>query len=243
MKITGSGPAISSARVGATRSTATRARTSATDSTNGLRDPAIAGIPPAELTPRVREAFERLMDEVDMLRRALDTARTKIDELEKIAETDELTGVANRRGLVRELARAASYVERHHVPAALLFLDVDNLKTINDQHGHNVGDTALIHVAETLKTQVRMTDSVGRLGGDEFGVVLMHANHDQARAKGEQLAKAITARPAKHGSTMIPVSAAVGVCMLAAGEPPQDALARADAAMYARKRAGRSMQR
>lgn len=243
MKITGSSPTITTARVGSARNTAARTRTSAGDSTSRLRDPAIAGIPPAELTPRVREAFERLMDEVDTLRRALDTARTKIEELETLAETDELTGVANRRGLVRELARAASYVERHHVPAALLFLDVDNLKTINDQQGHNAGDAALIHVAETLKSQVRLSDSVGRLGGDEFGVVLMHANQDQARAKGEQLAKAITARPARHGTETIPVSAAIGVCMLTAGEPPQDTLARADAAMYARKRAGRSPQR
>lgn len=195
-----------------------------------------ASFPMIDVAPRVRQRLRSLSEEVAKLRQALDAAQARVAELEKIADTDVLLPVANRRGFHRHLARAVGFRDRHGIPSALLFVDLNGLKIINDVHGHAAGDAALRHVAETLVANVRASDAVGRLGGDEFGVLLFHADWQRAQAKAEQLSVAIQARPITVDGTTLSVSAAIGVYLLESGETLDVLLARANEAMYARKR-------
>ena len=131
----------------------------------------IQGIPQSELTPRVRMALDVLMAEVQELRGALSQAKKRIGYLENLADQDTLAPVLNRRAFVRELARMISFAERYETPGSVLYFDIDGMKAINDRHGHGAGDLVVRHAAETLLDRLRGSDLVGRLGGDEFGVI------------------------------------------------------------------------
>ncbi len=193
------------------------------------------GVPEGELTPKVREALLGLMDEVDSLRRELQAARGKISELEELADKDPLMPVANRRAFVREMSRMMSYTERYGVPSSLVFFDVNGLKQINDTMGHAAGDKALLSVATTLGENVRDTDVVGRIGGDEFGVILAQADEDVAREKAQQLVDAIRAKPVDIDGIIMHVDVAHGVFPFGRGDDASTALAEADRRMYRRK--------
>jgi len=200
----------------------------------------VMGIPEPELTPKVREAIMNLMAEVHSLRQQLERTTTRLADLEKLADEDSLVPMPNRRAFVRELSRLQSFTQRYKVPASLIFFDVNGFKSINDTYGHAAGDAALLTVAQTLVDNLRESDVVGRLGGDEFGVILVQADDKVSREKAEQLATAITARPVHWESKSIPLSVAYGVYPLGGGEDPGEALAAADKAMYAHKQANRA---
>lgn len=207
------------------------------------RTPAVAAIVPAELPPHVRDAFQALLAETDELRRTLALARRRIEELETLVESDELTPAQNRRGLLRDLSRTLAEVDRHGMSAALLFLDVDRLKQLNDAHGHIAGDAALIHIAETLRANLRESDTFARLGGDEFAIILRHVDAAQAHSKTAQIMAAVAANPVRLRDLTIGVSVSAGCQILAPGQTAEAALTLADQAMYARKgnsSAGRS---
>ncbi len=121
------------------------------------------------------------MAEVEQLRGELAEARARIGFLEKLVDEDPLMPVVNRRAFVRELTRMLAFAQRYAVPASILYFDVNNMKQINDVHGHAAGDAALVAMAQVLIENVRTTDVVGRLGGDEMGVLLVQA--DQALAE------------------------------------------------------------
>ena len=152
---------------------------------------------------------------------------------EHLADQDSLTPLANRRAFFRAVERAVAQCARHATPSALLFVDVDGMKHINDEHGHAAGDAALIHIAWLLREKVRAGDTVARLGGDEFGVLLEHTNADAAAEKAAGLRAAIGARPLDDG---IPLSVAIGVTAIGPTDTPEAALARADQGMYRVKR-------
>lgn len=198
---------------------------------------AMMGIPAHEVTEKVREALVTLLTEVETLRRELDRKEERIQELEKLADTDTLSPVTNRRAFVRELARAISYSDRYDVPSSILFFDVNGLKQINDTFGHRAGDAALMHVADALQKNVRTSDVVGRLGGDEYAVILTHADEAQAGIKAEALTNAITGTPLVFDGHTIKVSASVGVYTFRPGESANDVLDKADRAMYRQKAA------
>ena len=196
----------------------------------------IQGIPQAELTPRVRAALEALMAEVQDLRNALTQAQKRIAFLEDLADRDPLAPVLNRRAFVRELARMISFAERYGAPGSVLYFDIDGMKAINDRHGHGAGDLVVKHAAETLLGRLRGSDLVGRLGGDEFGVILTQAGKDAALAKARSLAQAIEAAPVTWHGAALDIRVSYGVYTFAGGERVEDALERADQAMYAHKR-------
>ena len=235
MKVTGSRSSQRSAsisdRVSASRFEQAPSLRSVNDITS------VAGIPESELTPRVREALFSLMEEVGQLREQLADMRVQMESLKTLADADPLLGVLNRRAFVRELDRAVAMVKRYHVPASLVFIDLDNMKSINDRFGHSAGDAALAHVARVLSENIRQTDRLGRLGGDEFGLILTQTEADAARHKAEMLAKAIAAHPlslsAENDEMRITVTC--GVAPLVERLSPQDALSAADADMYERK--------
>ncbi len=235
MKITDSKP-IGGVRGVATAATA-KVRAGQTAALNGPGDSAsIMGIPEAEFTPKVRDAIMNLMQEVDRFRQELERAKNRIDHLEKLAENDALTPVLNRRGFIREMTRVKSFVDRYNTPAALVFFDLNNFKPVNDMFGHAAGDEVLQRVAAVLVDNTRDSDVVGRLGGDEFGVILAQADDRQAREKAAQLARAVAARPLEWEGKQIKIEVAYGVYNFKPGENATEALAAADREMYAHKK-------
>ncbi len=200
----------------------------------------VLGIPEDEFTPRVRDAIIGLMSEVDSLRHELGQTRARLDEAEKTADQDVMLPLLNRRAFVRELTRHISFAGRYNTPASLIYFDLNHLKKTNDTLGHAAGDAVLAHFADVLQAHVRDSDCVGRLGGDEFGVLLSHANQQQAQMKADALAKALEAAPTQWDGHAIPVSFAYGAFELNSGDNPDLAMARADQAMYEQKRASRN---
>lgn len=195
----------------------------------------IAGVPEAELTPKVREALVALMTEVQSLRSELSEQRQKMEELERLAYSDPLLDIYNRRAFVRELDRALAMIERYDMKTSLVFVDLNDLKKINDKMGHGAGDAALSHVAQVLSANVRQTDAVGRLGGDEFGVLLAQADKQTAELKAAQLTKAVSASPVPWKDTRFTAHISCGVVEIAKGLSVDEAMERADDAMYAVK--------
>jgi len=183
---------------------------------------------------------DELSAEVERLRAELAVAQRRIIELEQAADIDVLLEVINRRGFERVLRRSAAYVRRYGTPAALVYLDLDYFKPLNDRYGHAVGDQMLQAVAKTLQRAVRESDVVARLGGDEFGVLLWNLSEIQAAAKARTLEAAVAATVVMHGDAPLSVGVSAGFAMLGPGDEPRDVISRADMAMYARKRAGRA---
>lgn len=196
---------------------------------------AIKGIPEAEFTPKVRDAIVMLMHEVAQLRDELQKYKQRAADLERLADMDALVEIPNRRAFVRELARTMSYSERYGSSASLLYFDLNGFKEINDTYGHAAGDAALRYVAKLLTQNVRESDVVGRLGGDEFGVILAQADEKQARVKAESLAATIGAKRVSWSGKRLIIKLAYGVYALKPGEDPGSALAAADRAMYSHK--------
>lgn len=200
----------------------------------------IAGVPLDELTPRVRALLIQQIDENDLLAAALADMRARVDELERLVDSDTLTPLPNRRRFLRELDRVLQHSKRYRTPAFVMFVDLDGLKAINDRHGHFTGDAALIHVAEILAKNLRTTDVVARIGGDEFGLLLEHLDEAAAREKAMRLAAAVASAPLEAGGPAIALSISVGLTEVKAEDNCDAVLARADAAMYAVKGQARS---
>lgn len=184
--------------------------------------------------------LERLRAEREAMQRELEEARARIAQLERLADEDSLAPIANRRAFVRELSRMIAFTRRYGPPSSVIYFDVNGMKRINDTHGHPAGDAALRHVAEILSKNVRESDIVGRLGGDEFGVILTQTNQEQANAKAAALGRTIAAAPLRWGRFEIAISAAYGVYSFTGSDDAQVAIEAADKAMYEQKRIGSS---
>src|SRR5712671_488728 len=197
----------------------------------------IVELSPESLNPEQRTALARLVAERDRLRDELAKARGRIASLERLADEDSLTPVANRRAFFRQLTRTIAFTHRYGVPASVVYFDINNMKQINDAHGHPAGDAALRHIATVLRDNIRSSDIVGRLGGDEFGVILAQTDEQQANSKAAALAAAIAATPLRWEDVTIAVSAAYGVHAFSPSDDPQHAIEAADRAMYQQKRA------
>jgi diguanylate cyclase (GGDEF)-like protein len=177
--------------------------------------------------------------EVERLQAELAAARAKITELEAKADIDPLLDMINRRGFERELRRSLAYVRRYGTKAALIYIDLDRFKPVNDRYGHAVGDSMLKAVAARLQQVVRRSDVVARLGGDEFAVLMWNVTEAQAAAKAASLEAAIAKTTIVHGGGPLSVGASSGLTMLLPADAPAEVIARADLAMYARKRTRR----
>jgi len=187
---------------------------------------------------RVRSIAVRLSAEVDWLQAELAAARARVAQLEARADVDPLLDILNRRGFERELHRSLAYVRRYGTSAALIYLDLDNFKPVNDRYGHAAGDRVLQEVARILRQMVRESDVVARLGGDEFAVLLWNISEPQATAKARELESAIAATVVMQGKVPLSLGASAGLALLEPGDTPANVLLRADLAMYARKRTG-----
>ena len=157
-------------------------------------------------------------------------------QLERLAIQDPLTNALNARAFSHELAQELSRNRRYGRPLALIYLDLDDFKSVNDTHGHATGDAVLRLVADAMRSAVRQADVVGRLGGDEFAVLMPETDGDVAHAAATRLATGI--RTVFRGTPS--VTASIGVVAVSGTEAGTDELLRkADQAMYAAKRAGK----
>jgi diguanylate cyclase (GGDEF)-like protein len=169
------------------------------------------------------------------LRTQLAQARTRIGELEASADTDFLLDIPNRRGFERELHRAIAYIKRYHATGALIVLDVDRLKPINDVFGHAAGDQVLQAIVAVLLRHVRSSDVVGRLGGDEFALLMWNLSETDAHAKAASLEQTIDQLSFVFRGRTVTAGASAGVAVLGAHAEAGRALEEADSAMYVRK--------
>jgi diguanylate cyclase (GGDEF)-like protein len=169
------------------------------------------------------------------LRAQLARAQARIDELQASADTDFLLEIPNRRGFERELNRSIAYIKRYRASGALIVLDVDRLKPINDAFGHAAGDRVLKAVVGALLDQVRSSDVIGRLGGDEFALLLWNLSETDARAKAALLEQTIDELSFVFRGHTVTAGVSAGVAILGPDAEAGRALEEADRAMYLRK--------
>jgi diguanylate cyclase (GGDEF)-like protein len=198
---------------------------------------AFLGLTEADMTPAVQAALLTLLAEVDDLRAEVSRLKGRLSEMEGLADQDVLTPVLNRRAFVRELRRVATFAQRYGSKASLVYFDLDGFKAVNDRFGHAAGDAALQTVAQRLLENVRDSDVVGRMGGDEFAVALVQADLATAQAKAASLAQVIESSPVMLGEWSTPLHISYGVREIGADDDPEAVLAEADAVMFVNKRA------
>lgn len=180
--------------------------------------------------------LERLKAQIVHLTQEVESLTLRAERAEALAAHDVLTPALNRRGFMDQVTRTMGYGRRHQVPAVLIYLDMDGFKAINDQLGHAAGDAALIRVAEILLANVRGSDAVGRLGGDEFGLVLLNADLDQGEAKAARMMARLSGEGFEFAGMGAQLRASYGVRLLEDQKDAEQWLAEADAAMWQRKR-------
>jgi two-component system, sensor histidine kinase LadS len=157
-------------------------------------------------------------------------------ELMHQAVIDPLSNMYNRRGVENFLLREIEQAKRSKAPLALLIIDANRFKSVNDQYGHAVGDQAIIYIANTIKSNVRSGDLAGRLGGDEFVLVLTHTNYETASSIAERITTTIDENPMIYEGKSIQLSICIGVGMLDLENPNYDDLyIQADNALYQEK--------
>jgi len=162
------------------------------------------------------------------------------EELERQAGVDSLTGINNRRTVTDMATRAIAAAHRHGQALAVLLIDADHFKRINDAHGHEVGDEALQLISATVQCELRTEDLFGRLGGEEFVVVLPAADESAARRNAERLRANIEKAELRAGHRTIELCVSIGIAVIRAGDDFAALLRRADQAMYEAKRSGRN---
>ncbi len=166
-------------------------------------------------------AEQRMTDQMD-----------RISYLEHLSTTDELTGISNRRGLRNFLGNALAAAARHNEKGVLGFLDLDGFKKINDTHGHLAGDSILRHVAKVISEEIRTTDHVARVSGDEFAIVMTRCTQHEGIERLSQIQKTLDNSKVKFGRKTIPVKCSVGIHPFEAATDPTELIDLADKAMY-----------
>ena len=178
------------------------------------------------------------------VRRALERERLARRELQHFAMTDALTALPNRRSFMKELDRAIERAQaKPDRTLSLAIFDIDHFKRINDRFGHPAGDAVIKDVGKRAKQALRKRDLVGRIGGEEFGVILPNANLAAATAICERLRQAIAGNPVVREDAIIAFTASIGIAEFQAGDEADHLLTRADVALYDAKTGGRNQVR
>lgn len=163
-----------------------------------------------------------------------------LQRVQLLATLDPLTQCLNRRALMDALRQEERRMGRYSMALGIVVLDLDHFKSINDTHGHGVGDAVLVATAARVKARLRATDLLARWGGEEFVCVLMQANEESLVAKAQDLCTHLAATPLVHEPVELTVTASLGVALWVAGESAEACIHRADEALYRAKRAGRN---
>ncbi len=177
----------------------------------------------------------RLKEELSLLREQVAVQDELIKELEKQAHEDSLTALPNRRAFEREMKRALHQYRRYRRSGAVLLVDINSFKSINDSLGHAAGDRVLQHVARLLRQHVRESDMVARWAGDEFVILMVEADGVDAELKAAELMAAIKQVPCRIDDQEVSVSLSIGSCGFEAARSVKGLIERADAAMYEQK--------
>lgn len=175
-----------------------------------------------------------------VLERSLHRAEQQLRILRSLAYLDELCEVYNRRAFNDEMRRVTGRAQRHGGEAAVAIFDVDHLKRINDDHGHEVGDVALVAIAQTIKSSIRSSDFLARIGGDEFALILYEIDDEAAREKVRDICQRVAATDVVTQVGKLDLSISAGHAMISF-EGNDDALRHADYAMYRSKLSGRTI--
>jgi diguanylate cyclase (GGDEF)-like protein len=189
--------------------------------------------------PAARALVDTLMRENEALREQIQQQALHLQSAQGQADSDVLTPTLNRRAFLREVHRAMADCRRYGEEACLLYLDMDGFKSINDAHGHSAGDAALIYVAETLNASVREGDSVGRIGGDEFAILLRHADLKASRIKAMKLEAELIMGTFEYNGLYLKTGGSFGVRAYAGQASAEAWMSEADAAMFLVKKSSR----
>jgi diguanylate cyclase (GGDEF)-like protein/PAS domain S-box-containing protein len=189
----------------------------------------------------IRDADGKVSKVVVVSRDITDMKRLEAD-LREMAATDMLTGLPNRRHFLAQLDQEMARVSRtNDHSASVLMIDIDFFKQVNDTFGHTTGDGALRHLAGLMRQELRKIDTLGRLGGEEFGIILPGAALPAAEIFAERLRKVVAESPVEYPGHAIPLTISIGVTEIKAGDASaDDALIRADRALYHAKECGRN---
>lgn len=188
-------------------------------------------------SPLTDEDAQALRTEIARLRRENRALSIALAEMERVAERDILTPLFNRRYFLSALHQRIARVERYGDQVALIYVDVNGLKSVNDQFGHAAGDFVLVEIANRLQSAMREQDVLARIGGDEFGILLENTGLTQARATMRRLSQLIADTDCDYDGQHIALSAAFGLTPLTPGLSAEELMGRADSAMYRAKRA------
>ncbi|MBI1175065.1 MAG: diguanylate cyclase [Sideroxydans sp.] len=191
----------------------------------------------------VMRSHEELLSARKQVTDAEERIKRLEDELEQISELiheDQLTGALNRRGMDEMFERETQRADRNQTPISIALLDIDNFKQLNDTLGHQVGDSALVHLSNVIKESLRPSDAVARYGGEEFIIVLPDTSLDEAVETVNRLQRELTKKFFLHNNERLLVTFSAGVALRANNEDTEDVIGRADKAMYQAKLAGKN---
>ena len=194
----------------------------------------------AEETAASREQLNTLQAQVQATEAELVQLHMELDSASALARHDPLTDALNRKGLDEALAREIASMRRKETPLSVSLLDIDNFKRLNDQHGHEVGDQALIHLANVARRCMRPSDTLARYGGEEFVILMPDTTLENGIEAMTRLQRELTKAFYLSGKDKILITFSAGVAQLEPDESGQDAIKRADKAMYLAKRAGKN---
>ncbi len=192
---------------------------------------AVHGVEEGGLTPNVRDAMVGLIAEVASLREELEQNRNRLEYLTALADQDSVSLALNRRAFVRELTRALTIARRRNTHSSLIFVEVDNLKSVNTRLGLAAGDAAIEHVAGIIQNNIPEGNVIGRIGGAEFGVILIGEPEALAQERAQALTDSVSARPLIWESAEVPLTLIWGTHFLPDDEDAGAAMNIADRRM------------
>ena len=185
--------------------------------------------------PRTRASQERLQ----RTEREIEALQIELRQLRGLVHVDHLTGMLNRSGLDLSYKRESARADRANSQLGVALLDIDDFKRLNDRHGHQAGDAALVHIADVIRRTVRPSDVVVRFGGEEFLFLLPDSEIDHAARALHRLQLDLNRHPLVYRGTDIPISFSAGVTVRRRGQSRDAVIAAADRALYTAKRAGK----
>jgi len=186
---------------------------------------------------KISKTVGRALAQAQAAEQKIAEQKKRLAFLERLAVTDELTGLLNRRGFEQEIRRTMEGAKRYQEKGVLIFIDLDAFKPINDTHGHAAGDAVLRHLGELLLKNVRGTDSVGRLGGDEFAILLTRSTWGDGLKRAEFFDKLVNGTSITWNGEVVEVRASFGFQTYGPDDDLSQLLKTADEAMYISKRA------
>jgi diguanylate cyclase (GGDEF)-like protein len=172
--------------------------------------------------------------------RKIEALKQELEQLRSLVHVDHLTGALNRGGLEQAYTREAARADRQDAPLGTALLDIDNFKMLNDRHGHQAGDAALVHFAQVIRRTIRPSDVVVRYGGEEFLCLLPDSGSDQAARALRRLQSDLSSNPLVYMHRKLPITFSAGIAVRKPGESREELILRADRALYQAKVTGKN---